>query len=171
MIEIENNVLNDKWYLFFDTNTEEAYNLVKKEIASPDVKVRIRDMARRYHGANIGTLCIGVFKGDEARADGCLFKGMRVDNQTTGPDMEEPDIEHRRAYFDGQWFMDCSRYSTLVFCLNGDLVADTYELTGKHKAETFEEEAERAQLVASKIKEHFEGNVNVGFIEIEDLCL
>ena len=70
MIEIENNILNDKWYLFFDTNTEEAYNLIKKEIASPDIKVRIREMARRYHSANHGTVCIGVFKGDEAKADG-----------------------------------------------------------------------------------------------------
>lgn len=38
MVEIENNILNDKWYLFFDTNTEEAYNLVKNEITSPDSK-------------------------------------------------------------------------------------------------------------------------------------
>ena len=127
MIEIENNVLNDKWYLFFDTNTEEAYNLIKKEIASPDIKVRIRDMARRYHSANHGTICIGV------------FKASRVDNQTTGPDMDA-----ERHILKGQWFMDCSHYSTLVFCLNGDLVADTYELTGKLHAETFEEEAERA---------------------------
>ena len=83
MIEIENNILNDKWYLFFDTNTEEAYNLIKKEIASPDIKVRIREMARRYHSANHGTVCIGVFKGDEAKVDGCVFKAPRVDNQTT----------------------------------------------------------------------------------------
>lgn len=166
MIEIENNILNDKWYLFFDTNTEEAYDLIKKEIASPDIKIRIRDMARRYHGANCGNICIGVFKGDEAKADGCVFKSSRVDNQCTGPDM---DIEPRITK--GQWFMDCSRYSTLVFCLNGDLVADTYELTGSHHAETFEEEAIRAQLVADKIKEHFDCNINVGFIEIDDLCL
>lgn len=165
MIEIENNILNDKWYLFFDTNTEEAYNLIKKEIASPDIKVRIREMARRYHSANNGTVCIGVFKGDEAKADGCVFKAPRVDNQTTGPDMEA-------TFFSmGQWFMDCSHYSTLVFCLNGDLVADTYELTGSHHAETYEEEAKRAQLVADKIKEHFECNNNIGFIEIDDLCL
>lgn len=171
MVEIENNILNDKWYLFFDTNTEDAYNLIKKEMASPDVKVRIRDMPRRYHNANCGTICIGVFKGDDVRADGCVFKGIRVDNQCTGPDMQEPDIEHRRAFFSGQWFMDCSRYATLVFCVNGDLVADTYELTGKHKAETVEEEVERARLVTNKIKEHFDCNNTVGFIEIEDLCL
>lgn len=166
MIEIENNILNDKWYLFFDTNTEEAYNLIKNEIASPDIKVRIREMARRYHGANNGTLCIGVFKGDEAKADGCVFKSLRVDNQTTGPDMDA-----ERHITQGQWFMDCSRYSTLVFCLNGDLVADTYELTSKHHAETFDEEAERAKLVADKIKEHLDCNSNIGFIEIDDLCL
>lgn len=65
MVEIENNILNDKWYLFFDTNTEEAYNLVKKEITSPDIKVRISEMGRRYHSANRGSICIGVFKGDE----------------------------------------------------------------------------------------------------------
>ena len=45
MIELENNILNDKWYIFFDTNTEEAYNMVKKEITSPDIKVRISEMA------------------------------------------------------------------------------------------------------------------------------
>lgn len=166
MIEIENNILNDKWYLFFDTNTEEAYNLIKNEIASPDIKVRIREMARRYHSANNGNICIGVFKGDDAKADGCVFKASRVDNTFTGPDMEA-----NLFIMKGQWFMDCSHYSTLVFCLNGDLVADTYELTGKNHAETFEEEAERAQLIADKIKEHFEGNINAGFIEIEDLCL
>lgn len=166
MIEIENNILNDKWYLFFDTNTEEAYNLVKKEIASPDIKVRIREMARRYHSANNGTLCIGVFKCDDAKANGCVFNASRVDNLATGPDMEA-----NLHILKGQWFMDCSHYSTLVFCLNGDLVVDTYELTGKHQAETFEEEAERAQLVADKIKEHLDCNSNIGFIEIDDLCL
>jgi len=166
MIELENNILNDKWYLFFDTNTEDAYNLIKKEIASPDIKVRIRDMSRRYHSANHGTICIGVFKGDEARANDCIFKALRVDNQTTGPDMDAD-----RHITNGQWFMDCSHYSTLVFCLNGDLVADTYELTGRHHADTIEEEGERAQLVADKIKEHLESNINVGFIEIDDLCL
>lgn len=165
MIEIENNILNDKWYIFFDTNTEEAYNLIKKEMASPDVKVRIRDMARRYHGANNGTLCIGVFKCDEAKADGMVFKAPRVDNMSTGPDMEA-----NLHITKGQWFMDCSHYSTLVFCLNGDLVADTYELTGKLHADTFDEEAERARLVADKIKEHSECN-NIGFIEMEDLYL
>ena len=41
MIEIENNILNDKWYLFFDTNTEEAYNLIKKEIASPEIRAHV----------------------------------------------------------------------------------------------------------------------------------
>lgn len=166
MVEIENNILNDKWYLFFDTNTEEAYNLVKKEITSPDIKVRISEMARRYHGANRGTICIGVFKGDEAWANGCVFRALRVDNQMTGPDMNAG-----RQITEGQWFMDCSHYSTLVFCLNGDLVADTYELTGKHHADTFDEEAERAKLVADKIKEHLDCNNNVGFIEIDDLCL
>lgn len=165
MVEIENNILNDKWYLFFDTNTEEAYNLVKKEITSPDIKVRISEMSRRYHSANNGTICIGVFKGDEAKADGCVFKSLRVDIVRTGPDMNTDCI------LKGQWFMDCSHYSTLVFCLNGDLVADTYELTGKHHADTFDEEAERAKLVADKIKEHLESNINVGFIEIDDLCL
>lgn len=166
MVEIENNILNDKWYLFFDTNTEDAYNLVKKEITSPDIKVRISEMARRYHNANRGTICIGVFKGDEARADGCVFKALRVDCQRTSSDMDAD-----RHITEGQWFMDCSHYSTLVFCLNGDLVADTYELTGKYHAETFDEEAERAKLVADKIKEHLESNINVGFIEIDDLCL
>ena len=165
MVEIENNILNDKWYLFFDTNTEEAYNLVKKEITSPDIKVRISEMSRRYHSANNGTICIGVFKGDEARADGCVFKGLRVDTQRTTSDMDDS------CFIKGQWFMDCSHYSTLVFCLNGDLVADTYELTGKYHADTFDEEAERAKLVADKIKEHLESNINVGFIEIDDLCL
>ena len=165
MVEIENNILNDKWYLFFDTNTEEAYNLVKKEITSPDIKVRISEMSRRYHSANNGTICIGVFKGDEAKADGCVFKALRVDTQRTTSDMDDTCL------LKGQWFMDCSHYSTLVFCLNGDLVADTYELTGKYHAETFDEEAERAKLVVDKIKEHLEGNINVGFIEIDDLCL
>lgn len=165
MVEIENNILNDKWYLFFDTNTEEAYNLIKKEITSPDIKVRISEMSRRYHGANRGTICIGVFKGDEARADDCVFKALRVDTQRTTSDMDDTCI------LKGQWFMDCSHYSTLVFCLNGDLVADTYELTGKYHAETVDEEIERAKLVADKIKEHLDSNINVEFIEIDDLCL
>lgn len=165
MAEIENNILNDKWYLFFDTNTEEAYNLIKKEITSPDIKVRISEMSRRYHGANRGTICIGVFKGDEAKADGRVFKSLRVDTQRTGPDMDDTCL------IKGQWFMDCSHYSTLVFCLNGDLVADTYELTGKYHADTSDEEAKRAQLVADKIKEHLDYNSNIGFIEMEDLYL
>ena len=165
MIELENNILNDKWYIFFDTNTEEAYNLVKKEIASPDIKVRISEMGRRYHSANNGTICIGVFKGDEAKADNYVFRALRVDTQMTGPNMDAD------GFLKGQWFMDCSYYSTLVFCLNGDLVADTYELTGKHHADTFDEETERAKLVADKIKEHLDCNNNVGFIEIDDLCL
>ena len=158
MIEIENNILNDKWYLFFDTNTEEAYNLIKKEIASPDIKVRIREMTRRYREANHGPICIGVFKCDDAKADGMVFKASRVDNTLTGPDMEV-----NLCIIMGQWVMDCSHYSTLVFCLNGDLVADTYELTGKLHADTFDEEAERARLVADKIKEHSECN-NIGTI-------
>lgn len=164
MIELENNILNDKWYIFFDTNTEEAYNLVKKEIASLDIKVRISEMSRRYHGANRGPICIGVFKGNEAKADGCVFKALRVDTVRTTSDMDDTCLSQ------GQWFMDCSHYSTLVFCLNGDLVVDTYELTGKHHADTFDEEAERAKLVANKIKEHLDCN-NVEFIEIDDLCL
>ena len=165
MIELENNILNDKWYIFLDTNTDEAYNLVKKEITSPDIKVRISEMTSRYHNTNNGIICIGIFKGDEAKADGYVFKALRADTQRIGQDMDDTCISQ------GQWFMDCSHYSTLVFCLNGDLVADTYELTGKYHADNFDEEAERAKLVADKIKEHFESNNNVGFIELDDLCL
>jgi len=148
-----NYIVPEKFLLFFDCNSQDDVDYVKRTIE------RTNTPGDSLYNASIDKfkeeMYPGIFAEDMSASD----TGVRGLRYGWG-----------ESYND-EWMMRCAEYTILVFSNNGDLIVDLAKEIG-HSANMQRDSRKYAKIIADAIKNYREtgGPVDIA-IDIEDLCL
>lgn len=148
-----NSIVPEKFLLFFDCNSQDDVDYVKRTIE------RTNTPSDSLYNASINkfreTMSPGIF--DETM----YAKGTSIYGTRYGLDESYNDY----------WMMRCADYSVLVFSNSGDLIVDLAQEIG-HPMNIQRNNEKYAEIVADAIKNYRENGRSVDIaIDIDDLCL
>lgn len=148
-----NSFIPEKFLLFFDCNSQDDVDYVKRTIE------RTNTPSDELYNASID-------KFREVMSPGVFAEDMYANSYSV----------HGVRYGIGEsyqddWLMRCADYTVLVFSNCGDLIIDLAQEIG-HSMSMQRDNAKYAKIIADAIKDYREngGPINIA-IDIDDLCL
>lgn len=148
-----NHFIPEKFLLFFDCNSQDDVDYVKRTIE------RTNTPGDSLYNASINkfreVMCPGIFA-EDMYASGTGVCGVRYGSGES---------------YNDEWLMRCADYSILVFSNSGDLIVDLIQEIG-HPANIQRDSRKYATIIADAIKNYREngGPIDIA-IDIDDLCL
>jgi hypothetical protein len=148
-----NYIVPEKFLLFFDCNSQDDVDYVKRTIE------RTNTPGDELYDASIDkfrwVMSPGVFA-EDMYANGTGVRGVRYGSGES---------------YNDEWMMRCAEYSILVFSNCGDLIIDLAQEIG-HSVRIQRDNVKYAKIIADAIKDYRENGRPIDIaIDIEDLCL